>query len=472
MVRGFLKFFFARIWPLIPGHKKIISLFASKFIAGKTRPEALALAKKLNSEGFYCDINYIGDHTDSLTLVERSALEYAGLIKEINEQEVRAGISFKLSSFGIFNKHFVKSEILNNLLKLVKEADAAGVRPTVDGEELEYRRETDEVVMELRKAAPVGSVIQAYVKETADTLSNLVTTRIRFPRGNFVIRICKGAYSEADRLIHKSTKKVQDQYKYWVGVTASSGFLIQVATHDKKIVDWVISEIREGRINKNGVEFAMLFGVNMPLARELLRQNFRVVIYVPYGENIEGYCIRRVVEKPKYIFLPVSSLFSSARQRTLSKTTPTVIATLSLNPDVPEIYPKDIRASFRECTVESIMRERAGWLFIPFGCSYQVCLSGGESMVAGGSSTIWNGKYEKEVQHFKGYPTQIWALKEKYYAAYFPDGLEVEFALKINMPCWLVIRRDDVFPGGKINRESPRPFQLPDGSRLEEIFQI
>ena len=92
-------------------------------------------------------------------------------------------------------------------------------------------------------------------------------------------------------------------------------YYLQIATHDKKLINWVIRQERAGLISKNDFEFAMLYGVDMKLARRLLKMGYKVVIYVIFGEarDVEGYIIRRIIEKPKYVFLPVQAVFRAFR---------------------------------------------------------------------------------------------------------------------------------------------------------------
>jgi proline dehydrogenase len=42
----------------------------------------------------------------------------------------------------------------------------------------------------------------------------------------------------------------------------------------------------------------MLYGIRRDLQERLLREGYRVRIYLPYGEDWFGYLMRRVAERP------------------------------------------------------------------------------------------------------------------------------------------------------------------------------
>ena len=307
MLRTLLRFFFGRIWPLIPGHKRIITLFASKFIAGKSIEEAIAVAKKLNNEGFSCLFNYIGEHSEKDADILRTLETYSKLVDEMKLQKIRGGITPKLSSVGLLGNHPLKAAWETKFFLLLEKARNANFPIWFDQEEIKYRQETDQILMATNYRFPVGAVFQSYDKNIMESV-NLLTRN----RHISMFGICKGAYSESKKMVYTNAGEIKICFEGLAAYLSNCSSLLQFRTHDKSIIDFVKKiEQRATGFHKDRFEFAMLLGVDMELARSLLKEGYEVVIYIPFGEDIEGYCIRRIIEKPAYIFLSILSLFRS-----------------------------------------------------------------------------------------------------------------------------------------------------------------
>ena len=53
----------------------------------------------------------------------------------------------------------------------------------------------------------------------------------------------------------------------------------------------------------------MLYGIRRHLWRELLRQGYRVRVYVPYGKQWYAYFMRRLAERPANVLFLARNLF-------------------------------------------------------------------------------------------------------------------------------------------------------------------
>ena len=56
-------------------------------------------------------------------------------------------------------------------------------------------------------------------------------------------------------------------------------------------------------------EFQMLYGIRRQLQRTLIRQGWRVRLYVPYGREWYAYFMRRLAERPANLFFLMRNLF-------------------------------------------------------------------------------------------------------------------------------------------------------------------
>jgi proline dehydrogenase len=77
-----------------------------------------------------------------------------------------------------------------------------------------------------------------------------------------------------------------------------SGFYHGIATHDPKMIAATIRWAAEKQISKDDFEFQMLYGIRTDLQRQLVRDGYRLRIYIPYGRDWFPYVMRRLAERP------------------------------------------------------------------------------------------------------------------------------------------------------------------------------
>lgn len=297
-----LTLFFHRLWPLIPNHSKIVAHLAKQFTAGATIDDAILLGKKLNSQGFYCDFNYIGDMVNSDEVIHKNYQTYASLIREIKKNELKAGISVKLSQCGLIgcnsSEYDTRFTQFNNLV--TENARKCNVRMWIDREEFVHTTQTNMIIKALATTGPIGTVVQSCLREAPNIISDLWNTP-----NSVSWRVCKGAYNESDKDVYHKTSDIVKQYQLITESLVNAGKYVQVATHDKRLIDFIVKN--KNVFNHKKIEFAMLYGINMEQARKLVKADYRVSLYIPFGTDIEGYVIRRIIAKPQYMFLPITT---------------------------------------------------------------------------------------------------------------------------------------------------------------------
>ena len=133
----------------------------------------------------------------------------------------------------------------------------------------------------------------------------------RLCREGIPVRICKGAYKEDDSVAYATKAEVDKNFLYLAKLLLSGGVRPAVATHDERIINQIISTVRQEGHEPEGLEFQMLYGVRKSLQRELVRKDFRVRLYVPYGDAWYPYFMRRLAERPANIWFLLSNLFKS-----------------------------------------------------------------------------------------------------------------------------------------------------------------
>jgi len=63
------------------------------------------------------------------------------------------------------------------------------------------------------------------------------------------------------------------------------------------------------QITKDDFEFQMLYGVRTDLQRQLVRDGYRVRIYIPFGRDWFPYFMRRLAERPANVAFLLRNLF-------------------------------------------------------------------------------------------------------------------------------------------------------------------
>jgi proline dehydrogenase len=155
-----------------------------------------------------------------------------------------------------------------------------------------YTQRTIELVKRVRSATPaVGAVIQSYLYRSEGDVNDLLAYGCR-------IRLCKGAYKESEDVAYPLKRDVDANYIRLMRMLLPSGFYHGMATHDPHMIAETIRCAAENRISKDDFEFQMLYGVRTDLQRRLVRDGYRLRIYIPYGKDWFPYFMRRLAERP------------------------------------------------------------------------------------------------------------------------------------------------------------------------------
>jgi proline dehydrogenase len=91
----------------------------------------------------------------------------------------------------------------------------------------------------------------------------------------------------------------------------SSGFYHGIATHDPRMIAATIRHAAAKQISKDDFEFQMLYGVRTDLQRRLVKDGYRVRIYIPFGRDWFPYFMRRLAERPANLGFLVRNYFRS-----------------------------------------------------------------------------------------------------------------------------------------------------------------
>ncbi|HJZ65587.1 MAG TPA: proline dehydrogenase family protein [Candidatus Acidoferrum sp.] len=260
-----------------------------RFVAGEELDEALSAARVCNDQGMMASLDYLGENVTTTTDAQHSRDAYLEVFEKIAAQRLNANVSCKLTALGLdLNTDFCEGLVLS----IVERAASAENFLRVDMEGSDYTQRTIDLVKRVRSQSPaIGTVIQAYLYRSEKDIQDLLTFGCR-------IRLCKGAYKESPEVAFEKKADVDGNYVRLVRTLLPSGFYHGIATHDPRMIGATIRCAAENGISKEDFEFQMLYGVRTDLQRRLIKDGYRVRVYIPYGKDWFPYFMRRLAERP------------------------------------------------------------------------------------------------------------------------------------------------------------------------------
>ncbi|HXJ93853.1 MAG TPA: proline dehydrogenase family protein [Terriglobia bacterium] len=270
-----------------------------RFVAGESIAEALAAVGHLRGDGFEFTLDHLGESVHDPATAAAATQAYLQILDRLKDACLRPNISIKLTSLGLA---FDEALARRNLAALADRACQHQGFVRIDMEGSPYTESTLRVFRALDAPRDrVGVVIQAYLHRSEKDVQNLTAV------GAWV-RLTKGAYQEPASIAFPKKAQVDANYvKLMTMLLASSGYHA-IATHDPRMIAATQEYAREKGIGPDRFEFQMLYGVRRRLQRELLKQGYRVRIYVPYGRQWYPYFMRRLAERPANVLFLLRNL--------------------------------------------------------------------------------------------------------------------------------------------------------------------
>jgi proline dehydrogenase len=274
-----------------------------RFVAGETLEEVLAATAAVNQLGQGVSIDNLGENVTNAEEARKSADLYHKLLDEIAARKLNANVSLKLTHMGLDVDAKLAEELVS---ALVAHATRTENFVRVDMEGSSYTQRTLDFVHKLPAKSGnqgmVGAVIQSYLRRSQQDVEALVAARIR-------IRLCKGAYKEPPEIAFQKKKDVDSNYVTLMKMLLKSGVYHGIATHDPKMIEATIAFARAEKIPADAFEFQMLYGIRRDLQQQLVRDGWRMRVYIPFGTEWYPYFMRRLAERPANVFFVLKNLF-------------------------------------------------------------------------------------------------------------------------------------------------------------------
>jgi proline dehydrogenase len=268
--------------------------FANRFVAGETLDSAVAAVRKLNAAGMTVSLDLLGESVHNEAEARAAGKEYLAILDRIHSEKLDANVSVKLTAMGLDISEELCVDVMQRILQRASEYRNF-VR--LDMESSAYTQKTLDIFEQRLFPAyreSVGVVLQSYLYRTAADVEHMNQILAR-------VRICKGAYKEPEGVAYPDKKDVDASYVRCMKLLMTKGNYPGIATHDERIIALAKEFARENRILPDKYEFQMLYGVRRDLQDQLIREGYRLRIYVPFGTQWYPYLMRRLAERPANI---------------------------------------------------------------------------------------------------------------------------------------------------------------------------
>jgi proline dehydrogenase len=260
-----------------------------RFVAGTDIADAVSVTQALNRAGMSVTVDNLGENVHNLDEARASAQLYHQILDAVAAQKLNANISLKLTHMGLD----VDEQLARDLVAGLVAKPGGFVR--VDMEGSPYTQRTLDFVQQVHRTPgnqdSIGTVIQAYLYRSEKDIEQLLAERIR-------IRLCKGAYKESADIAFPRKADVDDNYIRLMKILLKSGIYHGLATHDENIIRQAQAFAVAEKISRDSFEFQMLYGIRRDLQRRLVREGWRMRVYVPFGTEWYPYLMRRLGERP------------------------------------------------------------------------------------------------------------------------------------------------------------------------------
>lgn len=292
---------------------------ASRFVAGDTIQDALAVVRALSEKGIHTTLDQLGEHTTNADEANRSTDTILATLDEIQQTTLPANVSIKLTQIGL---GLDDQTCRANLTRILERARQYNNFVRIDMEDSPYTDLTLSLYTQMLALGfgveTVGLVAQAYLYRTENDLRTLLERSVHF-------RLVKGAYQEPSSMAFPHKPDVDANYDKLAALLIAASLAHQsqashdgrippiaaIASHDEKRIAFARTYAEKVGLPKSGLEFQMLYGIRRDLQEALAQNGYPVRVYIPFGRHWYPYFMRRLAERPANLWFFVSNFFKT-----------------------------------------------------------------------------------------------------------------------------------------------------------------
>lgn len=309
---------------------------ARKFMGGSQLHHALTTVSRLRHQNMNFTLDLLGEATISETESNAYQQQYLQMLHSLSEpvnnwhnkplldtsygeQSPRLNLSIKLSSLYSQIRCVAPETSIDKICKklrpILRSAKENNAFITIDMEQYDFKHIVlacfRQIIMEdeFKTWPNIGLAMQAYLKDTLEDLQQLIS--LVKERGTAVtIRLVRGAYWDYETVVARQNNwpcpvwenKNDTDYNFeqclYLLLTSPETIHTAIASHNARSIAYAMALIDQLNIQTDQFEFQMLYGMADSLKQALVKLNYRLRVYVPYGETLPGmaYLVRRLLE--------------------------------------------------------------------------------------------------------------------------------------------------------------------------------
>jgi RHH-type proline utilization regulon transcriptional repressor/proline dehydrogenase/delta 1-pyrroline-5-carboxylate dehydrogenase len=311
--------------------RQVVERLATQFIAGREPAAVAQVARELSAGGAACSFDILGEQvlTDAeadryvdecIAVLRLSAEAYHALPDpkpRVSTPPVNLSVkpSALTPRFDPISPPRSVARAAARLEPILHEAASQGAAVNVDMEHYELRDLTLALVRRVMEtsaaehAAPLGIVLQAYLRDTEETAEALLAWLAARQR-RLIIRLVKGAYWDSEVAwarqrhwpvpVHQSKGATDQAFERLTRRLLSAHPLVTtaIASHNARSIAHAMAAAEAYGLAKDQLEFQFLYGMGDALQSSVAAMGYPVRVYTPVGELIPGmaYLVRRILE--------------------------------------------------------------------------------------------------------------------------------------------------------------------------------
>ena len=291
---------------------------ASRFVAGESIQDAIAVIRVLNEKGIVATLDQLGEHTTTAEEATQATEGILTILDEIDKTGVKSNVSIKLTQIGMGLDDTLCRE---NLIRILNRAKEHKNFVRIDMEDSPYTDTTiemlDGVLDDVFSTRTVGLVVQSCLYRTEEDTRKLLERGVHF-------RLVKGAYKEPPEKAYPKKADVDANFDLLTKIlidaasAAKSPALSEdgrvpplpaIGTHDEKRIEFARQYAEKIGLPREALEFQMLYGIRRDIQEQLEAEGYPVRVYVPFGTHWYPYFMRRLAERPANIWFFISNFF-------------------------------------------------------------------------------------------------------------------------------------------------------------------
>jgi len=259
---------------------KLLYPLAKRFIAGHDFESAKPRVQDLLDEGYEVSIDYLGELSKTIEDCERARDQYVEIINYYKDQKIN--ISIKPSQLGLLINPVVSYKHVDLLARMAKRR---GHTIRLDMENSKVTELTRNLAISLNKRHKnVGVAIQANLIRTPKDLKLLI-------EHNVSVRLVKGAYKENADIAYQKEIDINAAFFDYAATLVNEN-RPALGTHDEDLLKEVIEILPD----PEQFDYEFLYGIRRDLQKSLLKKQYCVRVYVPFGTDWLPYTLRRLKE--------------------------------------------------------------------------------------------------------------------------------------------------------------------------------